>query len=138
MAPGDPPAWLPLRRPTWVDVLVGAFAVYWLAVDWEPVRPTPWPWIGVGFVTFLVAVGPAARSRAGRRAGEWFRDVGLVGRAAAILLFAFALWRVEATVGLPRAPTNGIAAGIMAGALVSVVLSLLYYREVSAVGGRSL
>ena len=104
--------WLPDRRPTWTDVLVGVFAVVWAIVELS-VEPLSWAWVTVGSLSFLVAGGPVARSAIGQSVGDWFRAIGPTGRGLAILLFAIAVWAIYATFDVPSRPVTSFTVGLM-------------------------
>ena len=104
--------WLPDRQPTWTDVLVGVFAVVWIFVELRS-EPLSWAWFTVGFLSFLVAGGPVARSAIGQSVGDWFRTIGPTGRILVILLFAIAVWAIYATFDVPRRPVTSFTVGLM-------------------------
>ena len=104
--------WLPDRQPTWTDVLVGVFAVGWVIVELRG-EPLSWAWFAVGFLSFLVAGGPAARSSIGQVVGDWFRAIGPAGRGIVILLFAIGVWVTYATFDVPSRPVTSFTVGLM-------------------------
>lgn len=123
-------AWFPDRPPTWIDVLVGAFAVGWVAFELVVDDPVVPAWLAVGFLAFVLAVGPVANSAVGARIGAWFRGIGVLGRATVIVGFAVAVVVVRSRVDVPDAAVTSFAGGIIGGVALLVALHLLQARTV--------
>ena len=122
-------SWFPSDAPTWVEVIVGIAAASHL-VGTLPSGPVRWPWFAVGFAVLVLATGPGANSALGARVGAWFSAIGVTGRVLAILGFAGGVWLTDTVVGIPEEPTSSIVAGVMAGVVVFIVVSLLAAGEV--------
>jgi len=72
-----------------------------------------WGWVVGGFLLTGLAAGPVASSSAGRRFGDWFRSIGVGGRAALIVSYAVVVWAVFAMVAVPLDAVFGVVAGSM-------------------------
>lgn len=105
-------SWVPDRQPTWTDVLVSMFAIGRVTIELRS-EPLSGAWFTVGFLSFLVAGGPVARSAIGRSVGDWFRAIGPTGRGLVILLFAIAVWATYARFDVPSRPVTSFTVGLM-------------------------
>ncbi|WP_223302105.1 hypothetical protein [Haladaptatus sp. R4] len=65
----------------------------------------------------------AGTTTAGKRFGQWFRDIGVTGRTSAIILFAVVVWGTMFTVDIPVVAVESFVAGIW----VALILYLLAY-----------
>ncbi|WP_284012431.1 hypothetical protein [Halobaculum litoreum] len=104
---------LPDREPTWTDVAVAVLALVWLPVQILQTSP-PWGWVGVGFASVWLALGPLARSDLGHRIDARSARVGVAGRVVAIAAVAVVLWTGVATVEAARDPLLGLSVGVFA------------------------
>jgi hypothetical protein len=116
--------WTPDRQPTWTDVLMGVLAVSWLPFNILG-EPLLWSWVAVGFVTLVVAAGPGANSTPGKELGQWFRSIGVAGRATVLVLFIISFWIVQTTFAVPYLPVLSFGAGIISAIPLVVAAHLL-------------
>ncbi|MFC7138817.1 hypothetical protein ACFQMA_03075 [Halosimplex aquaticum] len=123
-------AWLPDRLPTWIDVGVGLLSVALFAKNLTTASQIAWGWVAAGFVATVLVTGPVAQSAMGADLGEWFTAIGPLGRAAAIVAFAVAVWAVDEFIGIPAAIRTGLASGVFLGVAVLVAAHVLSSRAV--------
>ena len=121
-------AWLPNRQVTLLDVFFGVTAGIWVLVGFWRLSLL-WLWVTVGFSAFMLAAGPAGNLALGRSLGEWFRSIGIAGRAIVIGLVVSAVWAVETLFDIPDTLLTSFAIGMVGGVALIVRVSLL-------VGGR--
>jgi hypothetical protein len=126
--------WLPDRAPTWVDVATAGLALFLFATNLLSLASVSWPWLVGGFVVLAVLAGPVANSIVGARVGEWFREIGLLGRVVAIVLFAFAVFAVRDAAELPTTTLTSFTNGIFLGVAVFVTAHVLASGGVGASG----
>ena len=129
MVRGRVARWLPAEPPTWLDVIVGVGATLSLVGN-VVAAPFSRGWFVVGFVAFVVAVGPGANSAFGARVGRWFREIGTPARAALILAFATAVFLVRTAVDVPRESVLGFVNGMFLGIVVSLVVFVASAGEI--------
>ncbi|MFC5277481.1 hypothetical protein ACFPM1_01670 [Halorubrum rubrum] len=118
--------WCPDRPPTWTDVLVGVLALLWIPINLASLRTIHWSWVFGGVAIGLVATGPIANSRSGKRVGAWFRTIGVGGRLVVILSFAAAVWIVSNRVDVPSEIVTSAAGGFMISLVVYLLVSLIH------------
>jgi len=78
-------------------------------------------WLAFGVVSWAVATGPVAASESGQQVGAWFRAIGRLGRAAAILLFAAAAAWAQVRFDPPSIAADSFVLGGMVGLAVTVL-----------------
>ena len=122
--------YLPDRPPTWTEVGIAVLVVVTYGFPLHVRRPW-WPAVILGFVLFVLALGPIANTSIGRRIGNWFREIGLGGRAVAIGLLALTTVVVSRTMpGLMELLGNA-AYGGLAAVVLFIALHLLIAGEIS-------
>ena len=84
--------WFPDCPPTWWEITIVLFCSFGTVTSLFDLGTISWGWVAVGFVLTGIAVGPAGTTTAGKRFGQWFRNIGVTGRASAIILFAVVVW----------------------------------------------
>jgi len=112
-----PSGWLPDRPATWTDVgMVGLGSL--MAVSQLLIADSvAWGWVVGGFLVTGLAAGPVASTSSGGRFGDWFRSIGVGGRAALIVAYAVLVGAIFATVAVPL----DAVAGVVAGSIVALV-----------------
>ncbi|MDS0220661.1 hypothetical protein NDI54_04760 [Haloarcula sp. S1AR25-5A] len=123
--------WFPEHPPTWTDILVGLFVLVWLPLHLEYLQAIYWGWFLFGFVIGLISIGPVPNSPIGEQVGTWFRRIGVLGRAIAILSFAVVVWIVRRQVNLPSDIVTCAVGGFMSSFILYIFMHLLYSGEVS-------
>lgn len=122
--------YVPDRPPTWFEV---GLAVLMLGLVGSSFRvgQQVWPAFVVGFVLFALAVGPVANTSFGRRVGDWFRGIGVSGRAAVIMLFIGLVAVVARMLPDLMELLSDVANGGLAAVVLFTTLHLLVAGEVS-------
>ena len=122
-------ALLPDHTPSRVDLFVMVIAAFELYLNfyiessgWE------WPWVVAGFVSCVLIAGPIAKSSGGRLFGEWFREIGIGGRAFLIVLFAIGWSLLLSTINIPVNPVTSVSNGIFLWVLLFVPFQFVYTR----------
>lgn len=126
-------AYVPDRPPTWTEVGLGVLllVVYGPQVVFDP--PSI-PAFLIGFFAFATALGPLSRTTTGARIGDWFRRIGVGGRAAVIVLFAVVtVWAFT----LESVPAATIADAAVGGLLACVLFLLIHVLLAGDVSGWS-
>jgi hypothetical protein len=118
---------LPERSPSRLDLFVVAIAVFELVLNFY-VEPSGWVWplVVAGFVSCVLIAGPLAKTSVGRRLEEWFRAIGIGGRATLIVLFAVGWYLIASTLDIPVEPVASVANGIFLWIVVFVPLQIVY------------
>lgn len=116
-------AYFPDRSPTWIDLLIAILIGVEVSPDVLSPATMSWPAAVTGFLVFSVALGPGANSSLGRRIGRWFRNIGVTGRFAVIVLFAIA---AAITFRFDAVP-NDLIADAATGGLLATFLYLSTY-----------
>ncbi|SDR38937.1 hypothetical protein [Natronobacterium texcoconense] len=123
-------AYFPDRPPTWTEVVLGVLVLVAIAPRIYVDSPSA-PALLVGFLAFAVALGPAATTTAGRRIEEWFRRIGVVGRAIVLLTFlasTLLAYRLEA---IPSTLVGDAAVGGLLAVILYLAAHVLLTREIS-------
>ncbi|WP_114576966.1 hypothetical protein [Saliphagus sp. LR7] len=122
---------IPERPPTWTEVIIGLLIAITTTLDLLSPSTMSIPGVGIGFLTFAVALGPASTTALGTRIGQWFREIGAAGRATAIILFAIGVaitYRIEA---VPNSLLHGIGTGGLLATLLYMTAHIISAGEVS-------
>jgi hypothetical protein len=117
-----PARYFPDRSPTWTEVVVGLLVTVEILVEVTS-SEIALPAATLGFLTFALAVGPAANTGVGERVGGWFRARTVAERAVVIVLFFVV---VVVTSRLEPVP-GGLLSDFAVGGLGAVVCYLLAY-----------
>ncbi|WP_277542281.1 hypothetical protein [Haloarcula laminariae] len=115
--------YFPERPPTWLEVGLTLLVMATVGRTLLAGDVTSWPAFAVGFLLFAVAVGPVANSPVGDRVGQWFRDIGLVGRVVVIGLFLAVVTVLSRTAWVPYALVSDAGTG----GLLALVLYMVGY-----------
>ncbi|MCO8254752.1 hypothetical protein NKF26_13175 [Haladaptatus sp. AB618] len=115
--------WFPDRSPTWGEITIVLFSSFGTVTSLFDLGTISWWWVAAGFVLTGTAAGPAGTTTVGKRFGQWFRDIGVTGRASAIILFAVVVWGTRFTVDVPVVGVESFVAGMW----VALILYLLAY-----------
>jgi hypothetical protein len=124
-------AYFPNRHPTWTEVIIAVLFAGSVAPDFLLLSTISWPAVAVGFVVFAVAVGPATNTSLGKRIGQWFRDIGISGRATAIILFLIAVVLLYQLDWVPNTFISDAASGGILAFIVYMVAYVVWAGEVS-------
>lgn len=126
-------ALLPDHTPSRVDFFIMVIAAFELFLSfytessgWE------WPWMVAGFISCVLIAGPIAKTSVGRLLGEWFREIGIGGRALLIVLFAIGWFLVDSTFYIPVEVVTSVSNGAFLWVLLFVPIQFIYtsrFRE---------
>lgn len=122
--------WFPDRPLTWFEVVLAVAVLLQVGFFLLTAETILWRWVVAGFVTFVIAVGPASQTETGQRIGSWFRAIGVSGRFAVITLFAVAIGIVIITEPIPAEYLGNFSYGGLAGTALFYLVYLLYSREI--------
>jgi hypothetical protein len=123
MASEGTSVWLPEREPTRLEIAITAMALVYAV--WIVLTETiSWGWLVAGFITTAFAMGPVAASAIGARIGEWFRAIGVGGRAVAIITFAAVVWTADAVLGISETPAMSFSVGIFYSTATVIAIKL--------------
>jgi hypothetical protein len=114
--------YFPDRSPTWSEVLTVVTAPVSIGSWLQLLSPSSLPAVALGFVGAAILLGPVAQTRVGKQIDRWATEIGRLGRATVIALFAIA---VIVALGFEAIPTGlyGVSLGIF---LFSVLLLAAY------------
>lgn len=123
--------YFPNRTPTWTEVIISVLVVGMIAPDFLSPSTISWPAATVGFVIFAVAIGPASTTSLGKRIGQWFREIGVSGRAIAIILFAITVGAIFQLDWVPTSLINDATSGGLLAVFLYTVAYVAWAGEVS-------
>jgi len=122
--------WFPDRPPTWGEAVstAGALGVFILTL---PRLQSLW-WLGVGggFGLVLLSLGLWANTALGTRIGQWFRAIGMGGRAVVIVLYLVAVFVLFESVSVPFAVVGAVSKGGLLAAILYVVAWAVWAGDV--------
>lgn len=110
---------------------MAVLAVAWTALNVPTIESVVWVATAVGFVSTMIATGPIASSSLGKRVGNWFEAIGILGRALLLVLFVVCVWLLGQVVEIPTALVGSFVGGSMFAITAFVALHALYAGEVS-------
>ncbi|ERG91319.1 MAG: hypothetical protein J07HQW1_01353 [Haloquadratum walsbyi J07HQW1] len=124
-------AYFPDRPPTWTEVLIGVLVGVQIVPDILSPFTVSWSAAITGFLAFSVALGPGANSSLGRQIGQWFREIGVTGRVAVIVVFALTTVVVFRFDAVPDALITDAASGGLFAVFLYLIIYILWAGEVS-------
>ncbi|MDF9745493.1 hypothetical protein [Natrinema salsiterrestre] len=125
-----PAAYFPDRPPTGWEVSSGVAAGALVALQFVTASVS-WPELVLGFLAAAVALGPVATTSLGKRIGEWFREIGVGGRATVFVLFAVVVVLLGLSKTIPPVLLDGVFTGGLLAGFLYTVAHLAWAGEVS-------
>jgi len=122
--------YVPDRPPTWFEVGLAVLMLGLVGSSFRVGKPV-WPAFMGGFVLFALAVGPVANTSFGCRVGDWFRGIGVSGRAAVIMFFIGLVAVVARMLPDLMELVGDVGYGGLAAMILHTTLHLLVAGEVS-------
>ena len=126
-------ALLPDHTPSRVDLFIMVLAAFELYLNfYTESSGREWQWVVAGFISCVLIAGPIAKTSVGRLLGEWFREIGIAGRALLIVLFAIGWYLVASTFYIPLGTVTSVSNGAFLWVLLFVPVQYIYttrFRE---------
>lgn len=122
--------YLPDRPPTWSDVVIVVSGPISIGIWVQSFQPSSLPSVALGVVSAAILLGPVAQAQVGKRIDRWGTEIGPLGRATVIALFAIAVIVAFGFEATPTALIRDFGLGIFMFSVLVLAAHLLHERRI--------
>jgi len=128
----DAETYLPDRPPTWSDVVIVISGSMTIGIWLQSLQPSSLLAVAFGFVGAVILFGPVAQTRAGKQINKWGTEIGSLGRATVIAVFAIAVTVAFSFEATPTARVRDIGLGLLLFAVLALAVNLVHERRIKS------